>query len=110
MAPGTLPGMRAPEPLAPDGRPLPSRRLVLRLDEFMVAASPYKVFAGSVVNINGLGGGGGEATLVRQLPKDTASATDSTTAADTVSPDTVPPPAPDRRGRGGWPFLAEGRR
>jgi len=111
MAPGAAPGTRAPEPLAPDGRPLPSRRLVLRLEEFLVPAAPYKLFAGSVVNINGVGGGGGEATLVRELPRDTASAADTAAAADTVAadtsripPDTIPP------GGSGWPFLGERRR
>jgi hypothetical protein len=116
MAPGAPPGTRAPEPLAPDGRPLPSRRLVLRLDEFLLPAAAYKLFAGSVININGVGGGGGEATLVRQLPRDTASVADSAAATDTVGPDTsrvrkdTIPPDTIPPGRSGWPFVGERRR
>lgn len=105
---GGAPGSAALEPLGPDGQPLPSRRLVLRLDDFLLPGLPYKVSAGSVVNVNGVGGGGGEAVVVRQLPKDTTSVRDST-AADTVRADTaavrrdtIPPRA--------WPFLTERRR
>ncbi|HSW31442.1 MAG TPA: Ig-like domain-containing protein [Longimicrobiales bacterium] len=120
MAPGAPPGSRAAEPLAPDGGPLPSRRLVLRLEEPLVPAAAYKLFAGSVLNINGVGGGGGEAVVVRQLPADTTSATDSaaadTSAPDTTRPDTsrargdTIPPAGSPSGRSAWPFQAERRR
>lgn len=99
------------EALAPDGRPLPSRRLVLRLDELLVAGTPYRLVVHSVVNVNGVHGGGGEATLVRQLPKDSVSAVDSTATGDTIKPDTsAVRAAGDRAGRGAWPFLAERRR
>ncbi len=125
MAPGAAPGTRAAEPLAPDGRPLPSRRLVLRLEEPLVPAAAYKLLAGSVVNINGVGGGGGEAVVVLQLPTDTvaadtaaadSAATAGTPAADTTPPDTVRargdtiPPAGSPASRGAWPFHAERRR
>ncbi|NJD18602.1 MAG: hypothetical protein FIA95_04875 [Gemmatimonadetes bacterium] len=114
LALGGPPGAAAAEVLAPDGRPLPSRRLVLRLDEFLVAAAAYKLFAGSVVNINGVGGGGGEATVVRQLPQDTAAVKDSAAVADSIRRDTIPRdtirrdtiPSPGRS----WPFLGERRR
>ena len=90
--PGARPGQGAEEVLAPDGRPLPSRRLVLRLDEFLPVSVKHTVFAGSVVNIAGTGGGGGETVVVREPPKDTTKA-DSAAARDTVPPDTmaVPP-------------------
>ncbi|MHB1192382.1 MAG: Ig-like domain-containing domain [Longimicrobiales bacterium] len=121
MAPGAPPGARAAEPLAPDGRPLPSRRLVLRLEDPLVPAAAYKLFAGSVLNINGVGGGGGEAVVVRQLPVDTASVSDSAAAADTSAPDTTGPdtvrvradtipPVGTPAGWGAWPFHAERRR
>jgi len=79
------------EVLAPDGSALPSRRLVLRLDRFLVAEAPYRVSVLTVVNINGVGGGSGETTVVRQLPQDTASVRDSAAVRDTIPPDTIPP-------------------
>jgi hypothetical protein len=129
MAPA-VPGGGAIEPLAPDGTPLPSSRLALRLQEFLEASVAYRVSVHSVVNINGVGGGGGEATLVRELPKDTASAADTVAAdtvaadtagmradtippdtipPDTIPPDTVPPPAVPN-GPGGRLLVGERRR
>jgi hypothetical protein len=84
---------------------------VLRVGEFLVAGAPYRLTAGSVGNINGVGGGGGETTLVRALPRDSASAADTGAAADTVRPDTGSVRAGGGRpGRSGWPFLGERRR
>lgn len=121
----------AVERLAPDGRPLPARRLVLRLGEFLVTNAPYKIFAGSVVNIAGTGGGGGEAPVIREPPPpDTTAVQDSSAVSDSaavppdtsvVQPDsaTVPPDTtvvpPDTTGgvaagRGALLFLPERRR
>lgn len=109
------------EALGPDGRPLPSRRLVLRLGEFLPINEAHELLAGSVVNINGVSGGGGEAAVIREPPPDTAST--DTLQADTVvvPPDTVvvppdtlvvpPDTVPVRPGgRGAMPFLRERRR
>ncbi|MDP2958623.1 MAG: Ig-like domain-containing protein [Longimicrobiales bacterium] len=105
------PGGRQEEVLAPDGRPLPARRLVLRLEESLVINAAYKVSAGSVVNIAGTGGGGGEAAVIRQAPRDTASVPDSLAVPDTAAPDTsAVPPDTGRVARGlFWP-LPERRR
>lgn len=95
-------GGRIEEVLAPDGRPLPSRRLVLRLQEFLEVNAPHRVRVVNVVNINGVAGGGGEAAVIREAPPDTASAdtlAGDTLARDTVPPDTVPPPPPDTLAR-----------
>lgn len=88
-------GGRVEEVLAPDGRPLPSRRLVLRLAEFLEVNVPHRVSAVNVVNITGVAGGGGEAAVIREAPPDTASADTlgaDTLARDTIPPGTVPPP------------------
>ena len=114
------------EALTPDGRPLPSRRLVLRLADFLVVNAGYKVVADNVVNINGIPRGGGESAVVREPPPapdstaapDTATAPDSPTDSAAVAPassdstqvrDTIPP-ARDTIPGGGQPFLPGRRR
>lgn len=118
-----MPGGSGAERLTPDGRPLPARRLVLRVDPFLEVNQGYRASAAMVVNINGLAGGGGEAAVIREPPPDTTSAdtlqtdtlgVDSLAVPDTVPPDTValPPdtiPSPAGR-RGVWAFLPERRR
>lgn len=119
------------EVLAPDGRPLPSRRLVLRAQEILEVNAPYRVSAVNVVNIAGVVGGGGAAAVIREAPRDTL--VRDTIPPDTIPPDTIPPDtvlsgaAPEERalvgsapppgGEGeGWgarrpsPFLPERRR
>jgi hypothetical protein len=111
VASARAPGGRQEQVLAPDGSPLPARRLVLRLEEYLGISVPYKLFAGSVVNIAGVGGGGGEAAVIRQAPRDTASVPDSLAVPDTAAPDTsAVPPDTGRVARGLlWP-LPERRR
>lgn len=81
----------------PDGTPLPSQRLVLVLDSPIAPGATYRVRLSGVVNVNGLGGGGGEATFGRDpAPPDTAAA-----AADTggvALPDTGAVAPPDTGG------------
>ncbi len=79
------------------GRVLPGRRLVVLLDAPLEVGVEYQVRVTSVLNLNGLPEGGGEATLVLEAPPppDTPAAADSVPAIDTVpggtpAPDTVP--------------------
>lgn len=64
-APDSLSSSRAEaRPRAgPDGRPLPSRRLMVRLRAPLEPAREYGVRVSGVVNVNGLGGGGGERSV-----------------------------------------------
>lgn len=119
---------RGGEVLTPDGRPLPSRRLVLRLATFLTVNAPHRVTATNVVNVNGLAGGGGEAAVIREAPPDTAAADTSGTPGrdtvppaarpvrrDSVPPDTIPPArsTPGLRSRsraGSRPLRRGGRR
>jgi hypothetical protein len=89
------PGRRPPVPLTPvsgsspglmegTGRILPSSRLVLLLAEPLEQDVEYGVRVSSVVNINGLEGGGGEGTLVLEAP-----------IPDTVAVDTMAVPPVD---------------
>jgi hypothetical protein len=76
---------------APPGRVLPGRRLVALLDTPLEVGAEYRVRVSSVVNLNGLPGGGGEVTLVLEA----AAPRDSTAVPDTVpAPDSVPDDAP----------------
>jgi hypothetical protein len=76
-----------------DGTPLPAQSLIAVLGEPIPAGSAYYVRVDSVVNINGLGGGSGEAVLRREaapaVPDSAAAAGDSTQIAP---PDSIPPP------------------
>jgi hypothetical protein len=81
----------------PPGRVLPGRRLVALLDAPLEVGVEYQVRVTSVVNLNGLPEGGGEAMLLLEAPPppDPPAAADSLPAADTVpdgapAPDTVP--------------------
>jgi hypothetical protein len=89
------PGRRPPVPLTPvsgsnpglmegTGRMLPSSRLVLLLATPLEQDVEYGVRVSSVVNINGLEGGGGEGTLVLEAP-----------VPDTVAVDTMAVPRVD---------------
>jgi hypothetical protein len=84
------------EPLTPDGRPLPSRRIVVRLDDFLVLNAAYQLTVQNATNVNGLSGGGGESAVVREPPPDTA-VVDSLALSDSLAPDTLAPDtlAPD---------------
>jgi hypothetical protein len=66
------------------GRILPSSRLVLLLAEPLEQDVEYGVRVSSVVNINGLEGGGGEGTFVLEAP-----------VPDTVAVDTMAVPPVD---------------
>jgi hypothetical protein len=88
-----------------DGRPLPGQSLVAVLAGPLAAGSDYYIRVGGVVNINGLGGGAGEAIVRRPAPQapDSADSVAPDTAgvtldADSLTPDTaspVPQPSPD---------------
>lgn len=78
--------------VAPDGTPLPGRRIVAILDRPLEPSEAYTVTVTGVVNINQVPLGGGKGTVVL-TPPDTAktettgvdsTATDSSTAADTT--------------------------
>ncbi len=77
-------------PRAPDGTLLPGRRIVLRLSAPLVPGVKYDFKVENVTNLNGLPGGGGEASVTRPEPKDTTAAKD-TIPADTMPAGTVPP-------------------
>jgi hypothetical protein len=86
-------------PTGPDGRPLPGRRLVVQLAAPLEPGVTYAAKVQRVTNLTGILEGGGEAEVVRPLPRDTASARDTTFVPDTAAvrdtippPDTVPPP------------------
>ena len=83
-----LPGAR-PGPVAGTDRVLPGRRLVILLGSPIERDVEYRVDVSSVVNINGLTGGGGEAVLLFASPPDTATV-DTLAVPDTglVVPDT----------------------
>ena len=74
---------------APPGRARPGRRIVGQLDGALEPGVEYQLRVTDVVNINGLPGGGGDATLVFEPPApDTtsrdASPADSAAVADTL--------------------------
>jgi hypothetical protein len=77
----------APGPIEGTDRVVPGRRLVALLDAPILRDVEYTVRAASVVNVNGLAGGGGEATLVFETPPDTVVA--DTLTGDTLSVDTL---------------------
>jgi len=84
-----LPGPR-PGPTADERRVLPGRRVVAKLSEPLVLDVEYEVELSSMVNINGLAGGGGIATLVRESPPppDTLALQDSLETDSLAVPDT----------------------
>ncbi len=89
VAPGRIPPTRlaplpgsSPGPTEDGRRVLPGRRIVVLLDAPLPVEVPFTIEASGVVNINGLGAGGGSTELVREPP-------DSATVED-GSPDTGP--------------------
>ena len=91
-APGPILVRPGEEPDTPDGNPLPSRRVVVRLEAPLEPNAPYQLIVVGVINIHRMPLGGGEAALVLEPPVDSAALAD-TLAADTVVADTasVPP-------------------
>jgi hypothetical protein len=88
----------------PDGRPLPSQRLVVRLDGELVQNRAYQVTATGVRNVAGIPLGGGTGVVVRQPPP----APD--TAADTLAADTtIAEPGADEGAPGATAPAAEPR-
>ncbi|HSG06826.1 MAG TPA: Ig-like domain-containing protein [Longimicrobiales bacterium] len=120
-------GAEAGPPLNPDGQPLPSRRIVLRLDGPLEVNVAYQLSVDVVVNLNGIPLGGGEAAVVREPPKDTTAVADTagtppdsslvtedTIPSDTalVAPDSIPPdtiPPDTSRALAGRQFFLPGR-
>jgi len=114
-APGRQVGGRAPpEPTAPGRRPpislqalagsrpgpvegtdrvLPGRRIVALLDAPVEVEVEYTVTVAGVVNINGLGGGAGEAVFVLAAPE-----VDTTTLDDPLAPPDTGSAQPDTGG------------
>lgn len=79
----------------PDGTPLPAQRLVLVLESPIPPGTAYRVRVSGVVNVNGLGGGGGEATVRRpEAPPDTTGAAADTGAVAPPDTGTVAPRGP----------------
>jgi hypothetical protein len=68
--PPPLPGPATPglQDASARGRILPGRRVLLVLDRPLVPGVPHDVVVGGVVNVNGVGGGGGEARVVLEPP------------------------------------------
>jgi hypothetical protein len=73
--------------------------LVVQLAAPLEPGVTYAAKVQRVTNLTGILEGGGEAEVVRPLPRDTASARDTTFVPDTAAvrdtippPDTVPPP------------------
>jgi hypothetical protein len=91
-APGPILVRPGEEPDTPDGNPLPSRRVVARLDGPLEVNVPYQLTVVGVTNLNRTPLGGGEAALVLEPPVDSTAVAD-TLAADTAAADTarVPP-------------------
>jgi hypothetical protein len=82
------PPRQAPRSLL-DGTPLPAQSLIAVFGEPILPGSAYYVRVDGVVNINGLGGGSGEAVVRREVapvPDSTGAAIDS---AQVVPSDTV---------------------
>jgi hypothetical protein len=83
----------APQPsidsLVPDTiRALPAREIYVVLPDTLITEAPYGVFVAGIININGIPGGGGTDTIVRQAPPPDSAAADST-AADSTSADST---------------------
>jgi hypothetical protein len=95
--PPPLPGVRGAgqsPPAVPPGRILPGRRLVALLEEPLEVGVEYGARVTSVVNINGLTGGGGEGKLLLAAPPPTPA--DTTAVPDSAAaPDGLQPAAPD---------------
>jgi hypothetical protein len=82
----------APGPIEGTDRVVPGRRLVALLDAPILRDVEYTLGAASVVNVNGVAGGGGEATFVFETPPDTVvgdTLTGDTLSVDTLSVDTL---------------------
>ncbi|MDH3270076.1 MAG: Ig-like domain-containing protein [Gemmatimonadota bacterium] len=76
-----------------DGRRvLPGRRIVLLLSEALLYDVEYEVQVSGVVNIAGLGGGGGVASLVLEAPPADTMVVDTTAAPDSAAIDTLAVP------------------
>jgi hypothetical protein len=71
----------------PDGRPVPQPSVVVLLNGPLPAGVPVLVQVAGAVNLNGLPGGGGARSIMRELPPP------DTTALDTVPEDTMSAPA-----------------
>lgn len=69
--PPPLPGPATPglQEASARGRVLPGRRVVLVLDRPLEPGVPHDIVVGGVVNMNGVGGGGGEARVVLDPPQ-----------------------------------------
>ncbi len=79
--PASGPGPEAERPPAAQG-------FVVVLDEALVPEMPYEIEVSNVVNVNGVGGGGGTVGFTRPAPppsEDTVQAVADSAAADTVS-------------------------
>jgi hypothetical protein len=81
-----------PEAETPSEAPviLPKQEIFARLSEPLAPNELYEVVVSGVVNLNGLGGGGGESSITWEPPEPPPEAEADT--AGTVLPDTVAPP------------------
>jgi hypothetical protein len=88
--PPALDGVRSRARGGGPDRPLPGRRLVALLASPLEIGVEYEVTSSGLVNINGVGEGGGEATLLLPRPEPTPDRADPPPAA---APPGDPPPA-----------------
>jgi len=93
--PGPARGGRGGASTSTPGRVLPGRRVVALLDGPVRVDVAYQVDVSSVENINGLGGGGGSVTLLRQAPAP-ADSTAAPAQPDSASAGVPLTPAPNR--------------
>ena len=84
--PPSLPQLQgsAAGPTADGARVLPGRRLILRLSVPLPYEKEFALTVSGVTNIFGLPGGGGEATLSRELVLDSVMDLDSIGVADSI--------------------------
>ncbi len=80
-----------PEEEEPE-RPRPQQAVIVILDGVLVPGVLYEAEVEGIININGIGGGGGRAAFTRPIPQ--VAAEDTAQAADSIPGDTIPDSIP----------------